>query len=140
MPVGIVENGVVISPSRIRHATKERRQAPILILSPPIEGMVVTLAAFDPAAEEDPDLLVRDLLGQVGLVRAVQNHSRGAVVTLSGDVFARNLIVGLVLRDTLADPFPVHIQPAVIASHTEQIGETESPEISVFRRVQQQID
>ena len=125
----IVEDGVVVRPPGIGHAAEERRQPPILILRPTIERVIVTLAAIDAAAEEDTDLLIDNLLHGSGLVGAVQNHSRRAVVTLSGDVLASDPIVRLVFRDALAHPFPEHAEPRVFSPHTKQIGKAEGPEI-----------
>ena len=91
---------------------EETDPAVVIVLGPPVEGMVVTLGALDPHAEEKLGEVGREALGRES--RAMHQHgveirgSRGEIAAGTGDLIGDEFIQRPVLRDLVVNPVVVH--------------------------------
>ena len=70
--------------------------------------MVMTLGAIEAPAQKDPRLLGHNVLRRAELIHRLVMHDR-AVVALHRNPLPRQLIVGFVPRNAVADPLPVRL-------------------------------
>ena len=110
MPAGGIVDDRRITPLIAQSGEKavESQPFPVLALGPGFERMVMTLSTIEPLPRN-----TRTCSDIVSLADSISPPSRssaaGAVVTLGCDSLSRYLVVRLVLRDTVPEPFPVEL-------------------------------
>src|SRR5439155_5641015 len=98
LPGGKIDQQGIVLAAGNGQLSEERRQPPELVLAPGLEGMIVTLGAFQPHPAENAQLLRHDLL-RLDEIRNTEDMGGRAAVALGGDAFAGDLIVGFVRGD-----------------------------------------
>src|SRR5439155_23648172 len=84
-------------------AGEESGQAGVVVLPPPLAGMMMALGTFNPDAEEE---LTDRAAGELRLVDRLEERGRAFALhgALRGDDFPDHRIVGAVLGELLAEP------------------------------------
>ena len=121
--------------------SEERGQMIILVLRPAFEGVVMALVAIKSSGKEE----VRRILHRFG--RGAQDFPiiGGRILAArarSGQDFPRELIVGRVLLQFLADPVPEQFRPfraQKLAVALQQVRPLVRPEINVLRAADQAV-
>src|SRR5262249_1359186 len=118
------------------HAGEESRETPEVILGPFLPGVVVAPRALEPHSQKDL-AYVGGVLLRFGEFRNVIEVGRWVEeeVAGGGQQLGDELVVGLVLADSLANPVvdePTALVSLVEQTHSEQIAEASSPDFRKF--------
>src|ERR1019366_5714348 len=126
---------------------EERRHAPVIVLAPFFIGVMVALRTRHADAEEKLAGVIDELLWLEHVAIPYGRRGLGFVADRRQD-FARELIVGLVVGDTFANPVvkregaerPVLILIVVASLDAQDIRPAVGEVVAVLRRLDQAID
>src|SRR5690349_1930955 len=106
--------------------------------------MVVALRTVEPPPQEDSHLLSHHVLREGHFSTSAKVMPRRAVITLGRNPLSRYLVIGLVMSNAVAYPFPIKLSRFCVALGVgigpKKVSKTIGPVIHVLRGFEQDLN